>query len=198
MTRQCGDCQLCCKLLPMKAARVPADQHPVARAMFGHPNTIKEFDKPAGERCPHQKHHKGCAVYDKRPLGCRIWNCRWLTGDDTEKMSRPDRVHYVIDILPDFVVAEDGTNAQRIPVIQVWLDPDYPGAIDDPELRAYIMRRGAEDCATLVRLDARRAVTVLPPTLCSDGQWHIIGGESAGPQWSTWPDHVRKELQNES
>ena len=96
-----------------------------------------------------------------------------------------------------FVIAEDGTNQQRIPVIQVWLDPDYPGAIDDPELRAYIMRRGAEDCATLVRLDARRAVTVLPPTLCTDGQWHIIGGESAGPQWSTWPEQVRKELQHE-
>ena len=38
--RQCGDCQLCCKLLP-----------------------VKSLAKLAGDRCSHQKHHKGCDVY---------------------------------------------------------------------------------------------------------------------------------------
>jgi hypothetical protein len=192
MTRQCGDCQLCCKLLPMKHGS--NDDNPEARAMFGHPKTIPDFFKPAGQRCQYQQHHKGCKVYDMRPLGCRIWNCRWLTGDDTEKLSRPDRTHYVIDILPDFVVAEQpGRDPIRIPVIQIWLDPDYPGAIEDPELKAYILRRGLEDCACLIRLDSRRAVTVLPPTLTGESKWHIVGGENIGPQWSTWPEHLRPE-----
>jgi hypothetical protein len=173
----------------MKATK---ETHPEARAMFGFPPTIPDFHKPAGARCPHQQHHKGCRVYDKRPIGCRIWNCRWLTGDDTESMRRPDRAHYVIDILPDFVIAEQpGRDPIRIPVVQVWLDPTYPGAIDDPELRAYIMRRGAEDMATLIRLDARRAVTVLPPSLTGENKWRIVGGQNAGPQWSTWPEHMR-------
>jgi hypothetical protein len=70
------------------------------------------------------------------------------------------------------------------------LDPDYPGALDDPELKAYMLRRGLENCACLVRLDSRRAVTVLPPTLTGETKWHIVGGENAGPQWSTWPDEA--------
>jgi hypothetical protein len=188
MNRQCGDCQLCCKLLPMKAGK---EAHTEVRAMIGNPPTIPDFYKAAGDRCPHQQHHKGCRVYDRRPIGCRVWSCRWLVGDDTEKMSRPDRSHFVIDILPDFVVADDGEKEQRIPVVQIWLDPDYPGAIDDPELRAYIMRRGAEDYACLVRLDAHRAVTVLPPSLTGDREWHIVGGQNALKQWETWPAHLR-------
>jgi hypothetical protein len=190
MNRQCGDCQLCCKLLPMKAGT--NKDHTEVRAMIGNPPTIPDFYKAAGDRCQHQQHHKGCRVYDRRPVGCRVWSCRWLVGDDTDKMSRPDRSHFVIDILPDFVVAEQpGRDPIRIQVVQVWLDPDYPGAIDDPELRAYIMRRGAEDLATLVRLDAHRAVTILPPSLTGDREWHIVGGQSALKQWESWPAHLR-------
>ena len=54
-------------------------------------NTVTDFDKPAGERCPHQRHHKGCNIYSTRPFGCRIWLCRWLAEDDTAELSRPDR-----------------------------------------------------------------------------------------------------------
>ena len=67
-TRRCGDCQLCCKLLPVGA-----------------------LGKAAGERCRHQRHHKGCAVYRKRgfPSECGAWSCRWLVEDDTADLSRP-------------------------------------------------------------------------------------------------------------
>ena len=76
MTRQCGDCQLCCKLLP-----------------------VPPLEKKAGQRCQHQKFGKGCTVYHSRagmPMECSIWNCRWLVNDDADELSRPDRVHYVI------------------------------------------------------------------------------------------------------
>jgi hypothetical protein len=191
MTRKCGDCQLCCRLLPMRER--DNKPYPEARAMFGYPTTIPDFDKPAGVKCPHQRHHKGCNVYDKRPLGCRIWNCRWLTGDDTAEMSRPDRVHYVIDILPDFIVLEDPESgkSQRIPVVQIWLDPNYPDAINDPGLRAYMERRGQDGMLSLIRLDSLKAMTVFPPSLSHDGKWHAKGNGVPLPQWSTWPEGMR-------
>jgi hypothetical protein len=43
--RRCGDCQLCCKLLP-----------------------TREVNKPANTRCQHQRAHKGCAIYEVWPL----------------------------------------------------------------------------------------------------------------------------------
>ncbi len=78
--RKCGDCSLCCKLLPMP-----------------------ELAKPANKRCKHQRYGKGCAIYARRPDSCRTWSCRWLLGEGTDDLPRPDRSHYVIDPMPDFV-----------------------------------------------------------------------------------------------
>jgi len=125
MTRQCGDCQLCCKLLP-----------------------VKSLAKLAGQRCSHQKHHKGCAVY--KQLGrvspeCRLWNCRWLVADDTAELSRPDRSHYVLDLMPDF--------------------------------RAYLERRAEQNVIGLVRWDNEQAMAIFPPALSEDGRWHEQGSK---------------------
>src|SRR5215467_12304608 len=127
MTRQCGECQLCCKLLPMKAgqdritsktAEVLMESGLAKPAEFD--GMLRDFDKPAGARCPHQRHHKGCGVYARRPFSCRVWNCRWLAGDDAADLSRPDRVHYVIDIMPDVIrVSQEGEPPIDVPAIQV-------------------------------------------------------------------------------
>lgn len=153
--RQCGSCTLCCRLLP-----------------------TKEINKPANTRCEHQRHGKGCAIYTKRPFSCRVWSCRWLLNDDTADLSRPDRSHYVIDVIPDYVTAvqEDGTR-QDVPVLQIWVDPKYPDAHRDPALRAYIARRGEnERLAALIRYNSSDAFLLCPPALSSDGQWHQQGG----------------------
>ena len=71
MERKCGDCQLCCKLLP-----------------------TKEIGKVANTRCEHQRTGKGCTIYARRPFSCSSWSCRWLLEDDTADLSRPDRAHY--------------------------------------------------------------------------------------------------------
>ena len=151
--RQCGGCSLCCKLLPMD---------------------IDNLHKPAGKRCPHQRHSKGCAIYARRPHCCRLWNCRWLAANDTDDLRRPDRSHYVLDIMPDFVTLEHNETHERtnIQVVQVWCDPDYPDAWKDPALLAYLERRGKEGTAALVRFNSRDAITVFPPAMCADGQWH--------------------------
>jgi hypothetical protein len=156
--RECGDCQLCCKLLP-----------------------VRELQKKANTRCTHQQHGKGCAVYRKPgfPPSCALWNCRWLVNDDTAALRRPDRVHYVVDMLPDFITIDpDEGERYNIECIQVWVDPDYPDAHRDPALRAYLSRRGEEGKVALIRWGSYKAITLFPPSMCADGQWHEQGGTS--------------------
>jgi hypothetical protein len=117
MTRKCGDCQLCCKLLP-----------------------VVELGKLANQKCQHQKFGVGCAIYHRCPRSCRLWSCQWLLGGDgTETLRRPDRGHYVVDIIPEFIRVQphDGSPEAQVPVVQVWLDPRYPDAWQDAGLLAY-------------------------------------------------------------
>jgi len=151
LPRKCGDCQLCCKLLP-----------------------VKEIGKLALTRCRHQAHGKGCRLYGQpaMPSSCRLWSCAWVTGANTG--ARPDRVHAVVDILPDFVTIEgpDVGPRQTMPVVQVWVDPDFPDAHRDPGLRAYLATRGVDGVAALIRTSERDAFVLLPPAMTSDGEWH--------------------------
>ena len=155
MKRECGDCQLCCRLLAVRA-----------------------LDKKAGERCQHQKFHKGCTVYKSAamPPECRLWNCRWLVNDDTGDLPRPDRSHYVVDIMPDFITIVDNETGDRrdIQVVQIWIDPAHPEAHRDPALRRYMMRRAEQGIAALVRFEARKALMVFAPAFAPDGQWHEV------------------------
>lgn len=151
--RQCGDCQLCCKLLP-----------------------VKEINKPATTRCQHQRHGKGCAVYHKPekgfPWSCAAWSCVWLGGADADaaKLSRPDRSHCVIDVMPDFVTAQDPNVGEvRIPAVQIWADPKYPDCHRDPELRAWLIRRTG--WVGLVRFSGEDAIVLIPPYMMGTGQW---------------------------
>lgn len=151
-SRHCGECNLCCKLLP-----------------------VRELDKGAGQRCQHQSHAKGCTVYQQpaMPLSCRLWSCAWLVQDETADLSRPDRAHYVIDIMPDFITAEDNATGQKtqITVVQVWVDPKYPDAHRDPALRAYLDRRARERGeVALIRYSNTDGFVLVPPSM-NDGEW---------------------------
>jgi len=164
--RQCGDCQLCCKLLP-----------------------VRSLDKGAGERCRHQSHARGCKVYHQ--LGrvspeCRLWSCRWLVNDDAGDLRRPDRSHYVLDIMPEYVTLQDGEGKRTpIPVVQIWVDPSHPDAHRDPALRAWLQRRAiAEGVAGLVRYSDTAGFVIFPPSLSDDGQWHEAESNLVGPTHS--------------
>ena len=160
--RNCGGCTLCCKLLPVHEGVLVDGQ----RQGGG-------LDKAAGERCPHQRTGKGCAVYDgpRMPMCCSMWNCRWLVNDDTAELTRPDRAHYVIDVLPDYItVVDDATGKETtIEVVQIWCDPGYPNAHRDPALRRYLERRAAEGKWALVRYDQNHAFTLV---LSPEGEWY--------------------------
>jgi hypothetical protein len=147
--RKCGECTLCCKLI-----------------------AVRELGKEAGQRCDHQRHGKGCSIYPRRPPSCVFWNCRWLVEDDTADLSRPDRSHYVIDVMPDFITAtpNDGGEKMHVQVIQVWVDPKYPDAHQDPPLRAYLARRGEEGIAAIIRYSGTDGFILAPPAM-NKGEW---------------------------
>lgn len=167
--RQCGDCQLCCKLLP-----------------------VRSLEKAAGQRCRHQRHHKGCAVYarlDAVSPECRGWSCRWLVEDDTADLRRPDRAGYVLDLMPDHITIQNNETGeeQHVQVVQIWAArPDWR----DEALGAYLLRRGKEGVAAIVRFNATDAILVFPPNMSSDGQWHEIdGSDPNGPSVQCTREH---------
>lgn len=173
MVRRCGGCTLCCKLLP-----------------------VRELDKPANTRCRHQSTGRGCRVYASAamPHSCSLWSCRWLIDEKTADLSRPDRAGYVIDVMLDYIEAQDGVTGvtSKVPVLQVWIDPARPEAWkDDKPFFAYVERMAMEHgTATLLRFDSARARLIAAPCLSDDGEWHIIDTMSQVAQ------HTPEELAN--
>lgn len=163
--RQCGDCQLCCKLLP-----------------------VSSLNKGANTRCKHQRHHKGCAVYANLPNvapECRLWSCQWLVAPNTTaNIRRPDRAGYVIDTFPDFVTALDNDTGKsvRVPVIQIWCDPKQPDAWRDPALKDFLLRYGAKGHAAIIRFDAYKATAVIPPNMGANGEWREFPADANNSQ----------------
>lgn len=74
--RACGECTLCCRLIPVQA-----------------------MDKPAGVKCPACIPGGGCSIYAERPNQCRGFLCNWVIGEGPPAM-RPDLVHCVFDFEP--------------------------------------------------------------------------------------------------
>ena len=178
-TRHCGGCTLCCRLVP-----------------------VEVLHKSANTKCRHQS-RRGCAIHQRLPdlvPECHLWSCQWLVDPDAGALRRPDRSHYVVDIMPDFVGVHDpdGTGADEtidLPVMQVWADPDHPDAWEhDPAVRRYMEHVAAtRRQATLVRWANDRAVVIFPPALMRDGQWHRkeCNPSPPGSSWVNPLDMVR-------
>ncbi len=162
--RICGGCQLCCRLLPVHLD----DQY-----------------KPAGTRCRHMRYGKGCTIHAARPLPCRTWSCRWLADPDTAGVPRPDRCHYVIDMMADEMVLQPPGDAPptKVAAIVVWIDPGFPDAHRAPELRAYLLRMAERHGApALVRMNGRDVLAIIPPPLTPDGTWLEIHARDLPPR----------------
>lgn len=149
--RQCGDCQLCCRIMP-----------------------VEEINKQAGVRCQHQKSGLGCKIYPRRPVSCRIWSCAWLIDESTQYLQRPDRVHFVIDSFPDTIYINVPTPAgvERTPLlsVQVWVDPRYPDAWDNPKLKYWLDQKAMP---VIIRYGHDKGFVMFPPSLTgSDWQRH--------------------------
>lgn len=167
MPRECGTCALCCKLLP-----------------------VKELDKPPSKWCTHARPgaQRPCTIYSERPRTCKVWSCVWLTNDDSgPALRRPDQSHYVIDPAPDFVgrtltMRDGSTQTERIPVIQVWCDPNYPDAWRDPALQEVMLKMSYARVGTVIRFGSERGIVIFPPPISPDGQWMIIPQRTTGEE----------------
>src|SRR6185437_5845228 len=71
--RQCGTCTLCCKLMG-----------------------IASLDKPAGAWCPHCRPHRGCTIYESRPVECRNFVCGWLRMPQLDERWKPSTRKFVL------------------------------------------------------------------------------------------------------
>jgi len=160
MKRQCGGCTLCCRLMP-----------------------IPPLNKLANVKCEFARHGKGCTVHDtaQQPNACKVWHCRWLLNDDAEKLSRPDRAHYVIDMLPDEIniINQETGEKKRWMAIQVWVDPKFPEAWqEDREFYEWVKRKADNGFPTLLRIndgENRQGIGLLAPSITGK-DWQIVGG----------------------
>jgi hypothetical protein len=149
--RRCGDCQLCCTVLP-----------------------VKQIAKKANDRCRYAKFGKGCTLHStpRMPMSCAGWSCAWLL--EAPHLRRPDHGHYVVDMLPDFIVFGDAETGTKVPAIQVWCDPRHADAHEDHGLREYLLARArAEGVVTIVRYNERDAFVLVPPAF-GNQEWERI------------------------
>ena len=70
--RECGSCNLCCKLVPVPALK-----------------------KDSNEWCSHCDIGVGCKIYKDRPLDCQAFSCAYAMGMTSEKF-KPDKVGFYI------------------------------------------------------------------------------------------------------
>lgn len=101
-----------------------------------------------------------------------------------EKFSRPDRSHYVLDMMPDTVEFTDDTTgkSERLVVIQIWVDPNFRDAHRDPVLREFLANiYDRKEILGLVRYSEREAITLLPPAFTGTGKWVEFNSSYAGP-----------------
>lgn len=177
ISRQCGSCQLCCKLVP-----------------------VASLEKRAGDRCRHQRVGKGCAIYASRPVDCRVWSCAWLTEPAAAALTRPDRSHCVVDPMRDVirVTPKQGDEPIEFEALQVWCDPAFPDAWRDPQLLGYMEHVArSEAAATLVRYNNISNFVVWMPPFVPDGHCYASPPTAPNPsfgRYSRLPSHERPPL----
>lgn len=75
--RTCGDCTACCTV-----------------------KSVRELGKPSQTACRHMC-QGGCAIYERRPAGCREYACLWRQGlMESDQRLRPDQLGVIIDYEP--------------------------------------------------------------------------------------------------
>ena len=140
--RKCGGCTLCCTLLP-----------------------VVSLGKTGGQRCKHLC-SRGCRIYERRPIDCRFFSCRWLMDETTAGMRRPDKVGYVVDPMTDTVLAD----GEPIDVVQVWVA--NPDAHKDEGLRRwleYVAER--HGLPALIREDETVGWVLFAPSMTNGQGW---------------------------
>lgn len=75
-SRECGNCTVCCKVLPIKSL---------------------EMNKTSHVLCEHCGEGQGCRIYAMRPSLCRDYYCGWRMWDALPDDWRPDQSGVFVD-----------------------------------------------------------------------------------------------------
>jgi hypothetical protein len=77
--RSCGDCSLCCKVMP-----------------------VPEIEKPANEWCKHcRPGNGGCSIHEIKPAVCAGWYCAWMTQGGIGERWYPKLSRMVLSLAPE-------------------------------------------------------------------------------------------------
>lgn len=74
INKECGECTLCCELLP-----------------------IPEINKPENVLCGDCVLGKGCGIYNSRPESCRNFNCLYIEDTEMNEILRPDNCNVIFE-----------------------------------------------------------------------------------------------------
>jgi len=168
--RQCGECSLCCRLIP-----------------------VAEIGKKTGERCSFQRFGKGCTVHGpQQPRQCREWSCAWLLLPMLT-LPRPDRAGFIVDLSVDVVVfGADVFTGKKVDALQIWADPKRPDAwrAAVPWIKEAI---GEREAVAVIRFGAEGGITLVPPRLSDDGQWVEVDNRVMSPGHAQTVRRLRDE-----
>jgi hypothetical protein len=151
--RKCGSCKACCTAIPVE---------------------LTEGHKAANVRCQHLT-SRGCGIYARRPMPCVVWSCRWLMDETTADMRRPDHSGYIIDVMPDVILAD----GQGVDCVQIWVDPARRDAHRDPALRTWLAEvHRLHGYIAIVRWGSAAGVLLVPPAASETGEWLELGEQT--------------------
>jgi hypothetical protein len=114
VTRECGSCGLCCKLM-----------------------IIEDLGKPANRWCQHYRQGAGCGIYESRPTECGTFVCGWLVNEALDERWKPNTARFflwqpagarrmIIEVDPAFPQA--WRKEPYYSAIKAWSRRDRPGA----------------------------------------------------------------------
>lgn len=147
MTRSCGSCTLCCKLLGV----IYDDGTP---------------RKPQGKWCHLCEPKVGCRAYEQRPQSCRVFDCGWLQGLGSEAM-RPDKCHAVL--VGRMGSTREGWEPNQ-PVLTVHVDPRNPESWKQGPLGRYVETVLSRGAAVVIVTETRRTLLTNDPRLIERAQ----------------------------
>jgi hypothetical protein len=112
-SRECGNCTVCCKILPIRAAGLRKTSH---------------------ELCVHCHEHDGCTIYAARPQVCRDYYCGWRMLPGLPGNWRPDLSGIFVDRVRFNQEAQDEIPAEYRRDFMLQLLLLKPDSIEDPLL----------------------------------------------------------------
>jgi len=172
--RACGECSLCCKLLPIKKGEGD-----------------NGFAKPANEWCKHCEVGKGCKIYADRPTACRGFTCMWLCRGDVPEYWYPLKSKMVLVWVP-FIRKTQPQNA-----LEIHVDPGFPNRWREEPWHSSIReasQRGLENGTfTTFLLDGKQRLLILPnKEVVAKGRIGMI--RQIGPNEWTVLDGTQEQL----